>query len=108
MSEDCAVDILFRAYDPGGGLRLQPCDHGKKALSRQLVQGSLRNSSAPSPVPRVGVRVHDVHSITSAYDRQDSRSPVRCARSPSRHYTDDLNMSTAVIVPVGTVAVIAN
>ena len=35
--------------------------------------------------------MNDVHSITSAYDRQDSRSPVRCGRSPSRHYTDDLN-----------------
>ncbi len=39
----------------------------------------------------MGVRVNDVHSITCAYDRQDSRSPVRCGRSPSRHYTDDLN-----------------
>ena len=34
--------------------------------------------------------VHDMHSTRCEYDRQDSRSPVRCGRSPSRHNTGDL------------------
>ena len=42
----------LRAYDPGGGLPLQPYGHGKEALSHQLLYGSPPDSSAASPISR--------------------------------------------------------
>ena len=76
----------LRAYDPGGGLPQQPYGHGKGAPFRQLLHGSSPASLVALPMPRV----HDMHSTRCEYDRQDSRSLVRCGRSPSRHNAGDL------------------
>ena len=65
---------------------LRPYDRGKEAPSKKLLHGSSPALSVALPISCV----HDMHSTRCEYDRQDSRSYVRCGRSPSRHNTGDL------------------